>query len=182
MPSQKEVQSLRQFLDKPVDPQLARHIRNGTGNPQARFRFLAGRAEKQGLLAWFGEQDLIATRQWFGEAARLHRMAYELERTPLPRRAMDWEGFWSPAGPAHWQGLRAELTATQGPHQLPAATPGAGEAQWRRLYFPELKRELFAAVDASEVDGPAPTPQTIAAVIKNHVDLGLRGLALRTGP
>jgi hypothetical protein len=97
-----------------------------------------------------------------------------LEHTPTPRRAMGWQGFWSSTGAPHWQELRAELAAPLAPHQLPSAMPD--ENAWRGLCFPELKRALFTALDASERDGPAPTQAAVTAVISNHVALGLRWL------
>lgn len=99
-----------------------------------------------------------------------------LEHTPVPRLAMGWEGFWSPAAAPHWQGLRAELVATLGAHQRPPAMPD--RSSWPELYFPELKRALFAAVDASERDGPAPTPAHVAAVIESYVALSPRPAAV----
>jgi len=100
-----------------------------------------------------------------------------LEHTPAPRRAMAWQGFWSSTGASHWQELRTELAAHRAPHQPPPAMPD--ENAWRSLCFPELKRALFAALDASERSGPAPTQAAVTAVIDNHVALGLRGLSPR---
>lgn len=85
------VKSLKRILQEPVDPELLQHIRNGTGNPQACLRFLAGRAEKQALLAWFDAQDVNAARQWFGEAGRLRREAYEISANTLGPLGSSWE-------------------------------------------------------------------------------------------
>lgn len=105
-----------------------------------------------------------------------------LEHTPQPRLAMGWAGFWQPDGAPHWRELRAELAAALGPEELPQAVPGPGDEAWRQLCFPELKRALFAAVDASEQGGPAPAPDGVAAVIDRHVDIGLRQMGVDARP
>lgn len=99
-----------------------------------------------------------------------------LEATPEPGRKMDWHAFWEPDGPHHWQALREALCAALRLGEAPPPAPVWDADAARSLYFPELKRQLFAAVDASERGGPAPPPDVVSGVIAHHVAQGLQAL------
>jgi hypothetical protein len=101
-----------------------------------------------------------------------------LESTPQPRRVLDLARFWDADPPSHWLALQAAVRALG---CLPRPMV-ADEADWRRLCFPELKRALFAALDGSENDGPAPTAEAVGRVLSEHVACGLRQLPARPVP
>lgn len=117
-------------------------------------------------------------------AAALHRTLLHfdaecldmLEATPEPRRPMDWHAFWHVDGPPHWRPLREALSATPGLTEATRLSSPVDVDAQRALCFPELKRRLFAEVDASERNGPPPTRAVVGEVIARHVALGLRAL------
>jgi hypothetical protein len=99
-----------------------------------------------------------------------------LEHTEPPRLQLDLNRFWLANAPAHWQPLQALLRLRSGASSPPSSEGTRGTGAWQSLYFPELKRALFAALDGSERDEGPPSRECVTRVIEQHVGVGLHEL------
>ena len=59
-------------------PQLLHYIDNGLGDPHACVNRLAGYASARAMLAWFGDHDLHAMKNWCYNVARLEQKGYAM--------------------------------------------------------------------------------------------------------